>query len=271
MLINTVILFLRDALPVFVVMAILLSLLQQQSIKANWVYISGLLGMLLSFALLMATDVIAHAIDDTGREWFYASLYFGCYCLVLMLLSHLAVGNIINFSARSKTITRYSAITLVAVIIMLNGANFLIYFTGFWHKNNASNVLSTGVVLGVGICTSIAILLYFMMEAVQHYYRLIRETLLVFFSAGLLMQSTNLLLQIDELPIGNILWDSNNIVLENSEVGYLLTVFFGYDATPTLIQLLLYATAIVAAFTIIFIRSNSALRNGNRTLKEVAL
>ncbi|MFT5634984.1 MAG: high-affinity iron transporter, partial [Cognaticolwellia sp.] len=36
MLINTVILFLRDALPIFVISIILISMLQQESIKLRW-------------------------------------------------------------------------------------------------------------------------------------------------------------------------------------------------------------------------------------------
>lgn len=268
MLINTVILFLRDALPVFVAMAILLSLLQKQGIKHSWSYVAAIIGLLFSFALLSTFDSISHALDDTGREWLYGSLYLVCYCTTLLLLSQVSMASKVTSSAATLAIIRYCALVLIIIVMMLNGANFLIYITGFWHQNNASNVLSIGVVLGIGICTSIAVLLYFLMDAVQRYYRLISETLLVFFSAGLLMQATNLLLQIDVLTNSKALWDSNHLVIENSEIGYLLTVFFGYDATPTLMQLSLYIAAIVIAFILIFIRSGYQLKKNNRRIQE---
>jgi high-affinity iron transporter len=268
MLINTVILFLRDALPVFVVMIILLSLLQQRGIRHHWCYIALVVGIICSAVLLTLIDTITHALDDTGREWFYVCLYFICYGITLLLLNQTPSNSKTTLMDDSRAITRYGAVMFVAIIMMLNSANFLIYITGFWHQNNAANVLTTGLILGMGICASIAVLLYFMMDAVQHYYHLIRETLLVFFSAGLLMQTSNLLLQIDVLPMSKTLWDSNHFILESSEIGYLLTVFFGYDATPNSIQLLLYVTAIVIASILVFIRSSHQPRNGSKKFKE---
>jgi high-affinity iron transporter len=44
----------------------------------------------------------------------------------------------------------------------------------------------------------------------------------------------------------------------------LFTVFFGYDATPTLLQLLLYISAIVIAFSLIFVCST--LSKSTRTI-----
>jgi high-affinity iron transporter len=269
MLINTVILFLRDALPVFVVMTILLSLLQQQNIKHSWCYVAGVIGLLFSCVLLITIDSIAHALDDTGLEWLYAALYFICYCITLLMVNQTTIKNQL-LAAPSIAIIRYCAVALIAIIMALNGASFLIYITGFWHQDNASNALSTGLVLGVGICASIAVLLYFMMEFLQVNFYLIREALLIFFSAGLLMQSSNLLLQIDVLPSSQFLWDSNDIVLESSEVGHLLTVFFGYDATPTLLQLFLYVVAVVIAFILLFIRATSPVDNIKNSKEAVS-
>lgn len=263
MLINTVTLFLRDALPMFVVLTILLSLLNQQGIKHRWCYLAGIVGLLGSMTMLASIDTISNAFDGTGREWLYALCYMFCYCATLYLIDQTYVNKNtltdIKITNKPKSISkiRYCAMAILSMIIMLKSAHFLIYITVFWTQNDDLNVLLTGMILGAGICTSIAILLYFLMDIINVYYRFIRETLLVLFNVGLLMQSSNLLLQIDALPSGNLLWDSNDIVLENSEMGQLLNVFFGYDATPTLIQLLLYVLALVIAFSLIFIRTRT--------------
>jgi high-affinity iron transporter len=254
MLINTVILFLRDALPIFVISTILISMLQQQGIKQRWYYLAVFTSVILSLVLLNTIDDISHALDDTGREWLYACLYIVCYFIALLLLGQLSMAKKL-LADRSIGIIRLCAIALVVTIMTLNGANFLIYITGYWHQNNASNVLVTGVILGVGICASIAVLLYFLLAFIERYYRMIRETLLIFFSVGLLIKATNLLIQIDALPESRFLWDSNDLITENLELGQLLTVFIGYDATPTLLQLLLYIMAIVIAFASIFVSS----------------
>ena len=269
MLINTVILFLRDALPIFVISIILISMLQQQGIKLQWYYPALLTGVMLSLILLNTTDEVAHTLDDTGREWFYACLYIVCYFISLLLLSQLAIVKR-PLSAGRLTLIRLCAMALTVIVMTLNGANFLIYITGFWYQNNASNALVAGVTLGVGICASIAVLLYFLMAFIERYCRLIREVLLIVFSVGLLIKATKLLIQIDVLPGNSLLWDSNYLITENSELGQLFTVFFGYDATPTLLQLLLYISAIVIAFALIFF--SSTLSKSKRTIvshKEV--
>lgn len=267
MLINTVILFLRDALPIFVISTILISILQQQGIKSRWYYFAALSSVVLSLVLLNTIDDISHTLDDTGREWLYACLYIACYFITLLLLSQLALAKPL-LPIRSLTFIRLGAMALIIILMTLNGANFLIYITSFWHQNNASNVLVTGVVLGVGICASIAVLLYFLLIFIEGFYRMVRETLLIFFSAGLLMKATNLLIQIDVLPSGNLLWDSNDLIIENSEIGQLLTVFFGYDATPTSLQLALYFLAIVIAFILMIIRLMLTKSTKNKTAAQ---
>ena len=242
MLINTVLLFLRDALPIFVAITILLSLLQKQAIQYSWVFTAVAIGIGLSFILLLTGDELSRLLNDTGREWLYAVLYFICYCLSLVILGK---------SLIQRQFIKYCAIAVVAIVLLLNGGNFLIYITGFWHQNNASNVLMTGVILGVGICGSIAVLVYFLIDYIEPYFRWFGQVLLAFFSTGLLMQASNLLLQIDILSSGNMLWDSNNIIIENSELGHLLTVFLGYDATPTFMQIYLYLCALAIALVLI--------------------
>lgn len=204
MLINTVILFLRDALPIFVISIILFSLLQQQGIKLWWYYLEVLTSVMLSLTLLNTIDDIAQALDDTGREWLYAGLYIVCYFISLLLLSQLWRVQT-PFIRQKNIIIKVCAVCLTVIVMTLNGANFLIYITGFWYQNNASNALMTGVILGGGICASIAVLLYFLMAFIERYYRIIRETLLIVFSVGLLMKATNLLIQIDALPGNRLL------------------------------------------------------------------
>lgn len=267
MLINTVILFLRDALPIFVAIILLLSLLQKQAIQYSWIYYAVSVGVGLSFILLLFGDELSRSLDDTGREWFYAGLYLVCYCLSLLILGQKFIYQYTAADVQ-RQITKYSAIALIAIVLMLNGGNFLIYITGFWHQSNASNVLTTGVVLGIGICASIAVLLYFLIDFIKPYYQLFAEVLLAFFSTGLLMQASNLLLQIDVVSSGNMLWDSNDIVIENSEFGHLLTAFFGYDATPTFMQVGVYLSAIFLALSVTIYATKTKVTDKEKIIQE---
>jgi high-affinity iron transporter len=56
-----------------------------------------------------------------------------------------------------------------------------------------------------------------------------------------------LLLQIDFLPSTRMILDLNFIVRENSELGRFLKALFGYDASPTILQIGVYVTALLIA------------------------
>ena len=269
MLINTIILFLRDALPIFVISTILISLLQHQGIKPIWYFIAAGVSVIFSVFLLTAIDDISHTIDSTGREWLYACLYIICYFIALVLLMQLPKTQG-QLSTRQHWHICLCAGSLMVIVMTFNSANFLIYITGYWFQNNASNVLVAGVILGGGICASIAVLLYFLMAFIERYCRVIAQFLLIFFSAGLLMKATNLLIQIDILSSERFLWDSNHIIIENSELGQLLTVFVGYDATPTMLQLLLYLSAIFIAFGLMFLPTVISKQSRTITLPKEA-
>ena len=253
MLINTVILFLRDALPIFVITTLLVSLTEQQRYHHNWCYKATVLGTLLSIVLLIFIDNISQAFDATGKEWLYIILYISCYFLMLVILAQPLWQHYFQI-----VLVKYAATVFLALIIMLNVGDFLIYITSFWHQSNAPNVVIIGITLGIGICLSIAVLLYFTMMFIRPYFRYITEFLLILFSVGLIMQATNLMSQIDIISLGHFVWDSNFLIEESAEVGYLLMVFFGYDATPASIQLLLYFITLSVAVSVLIISARLA-------------
>ena len=84
------------------------------------------------------------------------------------------------------------------------------------------------------------------------------------------MKATNLLIQIDVLSSERFLWDSNHLIIENSELGQLLTVFVGYDATPTMLQFSLYLSAILIAFSLMLSRAIFSKPSPTITLSKEA-
>ena len=93
---------------------------------------------------------------------------------------------------------------------------------------------------------SIAILFYFLLRyADQKIYPAISNHFLLFFIIGQLMHAIILLQQVDILPSSQPLWDSSQFIAENSEFGQLLTVLFGYESTPSFLQLIIYMIAFI--------------------------
>lgn len=248
MLINTVILFLRDALPLFIILVLLLALQSRFELKKRW-FIHGIsLGVIFTISIHLIIDYIAQAFDGRGLEIMLIFLGFTFYLIVISYL-YIAL-----FKQKNTTIpiVHYICIlTIFALGFTLNGTNFLIYLMGYWTQSGAFKSLLIGVVLGTGICTSISVLLYFFVMYIQNnFYLQTPVILLLLNAAGFVLHSIGLLYQIDILPSANLLWDLNFLINENSELGRFLTAFFGYDATPTFLQFIIYIVVLVVPLAI---------------------
>ena len=64
-------------------------------------------------------------------------------------------------------------------------------------------------------------------------------------AAGMVLQATQLLMQVDWLSSGEPLWDSSWFIAEASVVGQMAYAIFGYEATPSLIELGAYSLSII--------------------------
>jgi high-affinity iron transporter len=73
------------------------------------------------------------------------------------------------------------------------------------------------------------------------------EVIFILFAFGLFNKTSDLLLKIDFLPSSRMIFDVNFIVREKSELGHFLKALFGYDASPTLLQIGLYLGALFIA------------------------
>lgn len=237
MLINTVILFLRDALPIFVLLAFLLA--QVQLKKRTLISTLGL-GILLALLFIQLVNTLGNLFEGTGLEMSLFALHFSLYAMGLLL------GYFIFHPTTNNRMAKGIVCFAIVVMIIAKGSNFLLYFNGHLNKLDALQAMSVGTLLGLGICLSLAILLYFFMLGLkQHFGPVAPWTVLLVFVSGQLVNAMNLLVQVDLLPALAPAWDSQWLLDEESEYGHLFNVLVGYLATPSYLQLGAYFVLIV--------------------------
>ena len=236
MLINTVILFLRDALPIFILLAVLIA---QVQISVKHLTLTICAGLILAMLFILQIDSLSGMFDGAGIEltlWFLHLLfYFNVFCLGIVTLRP---------SGSQQHVFRL-AISLVLVIIVAKGSNFLLYLDGYLDQVNALQALFLGTLLGLGICLSVAVLLYFFVAWLRARFGVLAaSTALLIFATGQLSNALNLLIQVDLLPNTAVVWDSGWLIDDQSEYGYFFNVLFGYVATPSYLQLGVFVVAI---------------------------
>jgi high-affinity iron transporter len=238
MLINTFILFLRDALPLFVLLSLLFVLLVP---SIQWLLPAVLLGLFGCLLFINQIDLISNLFNGAGME---LALFF-CHFLVYL---NVWVLGYLHFSGKAKPSIswRLASGTMVTVTLLINGTNFLVYFNGFWSQANAPQAMLLGTLLGLGICSSLAILLHFsMLWLSERWGEKVIVIMLLFFSVGQFADAVSLLVQVDWLNHSAKLWDSSWLISDQSEFGHFFTALFGYSDSPSVNFVSVYSTALL--------------------------
>ena len=232
MLINTVILFIRDTLPVFLLFSFLLA---QQGGNARYLLGGTLAGFLMAVGLYFNLSVVSEWFEGGGLELIKTLV------LVVMLSG---LGEFVRRQYQGITSsTEWLSALLMVGITFINVIHFIIYLLAYWSASDAGTSLILGNVIGLGISLSVGVLLYVAVAAIR--IQLIKLAVLTVFFAGQIAGIAMLLEQINLLPNQNRLWDTSGWVADDSEYGHFLNVLIGYEATPTGAYMLIYLAAVL--------------------------
>lgn len=235
MLINTVILLLRDVLPLFVLISLLWVCLP---LNRRWLPFSIVLGIPASFLFVSQLG----SID----QWFVAGIelclwlmIFINYVLVVYLGSKFILGTL------KQNTTYIVAGVIVALTIISQGTSFILYISGYISQSATLQPMLLGSFLGLGICISAMVLIYFISVWLKYTISLWANwTFILVYTSGRLVDSESLLVQADLIDSSKTAWNSQHFISNQSEYGHLLNVLFGYQASPTINQVTLYILAL---------------------------
>ena len=178
-------------------------------------------------------------MDGAGQEVANAALQFAVYALVLCIVV------VASRAGPGRWLPPLMALA-VACAVTREGAEIMIYVTGFAAAEDQRTAVFAGSALGAGIGISLGILMFSGLRAMAPARCYICcLALLGLIGAGMVMQATMLLEQVDWLPSAQPLWDSSALVSEQSVTGELLYAVFGYEATPSAVQIGLYVGSLL--------------------------
>ncbi len=225
MLINTVVLFLRELMPVMLLLSVLL--VWQRD---HWRTLSlaiALPACLILFTMAKQYSAISLWADGAGLELVYAILYFSVPLLLALAFVHYRLRVcLVGFAG--------------AALLAINGSNLVLYFFVYQREASATPALLLGSALGVGIGLSVAVLLYYALAELKQFRRQLFYVVVALISARQSSEAAQILIQSDWLLGGPVLWNSQQFINEQSEYGQFFNALVGYEATPTLSQLVAY-------------------------------
>lgn len=247
MLIDSVIIVLRETLEVAFLLSLLLAVTHFLGMTAPRFRAAVLLG--LGGALLF--DVALHAVFDwfggVGYELANAIAQILIYCAIVAILGLLMRGR----RARHRTPLRWLMAATVALAITREGAEILLYFSSLKGQTGAISDAITGAVIGAGVGFSAGTLFYYLQLTLGPT-RALRTAaiLLTLVGGGMCAQATLLLIQADWLPAQAPLWNSSGWLPESSPLGQLLYALIGYEATPSPLVVGIWLASIAIALLV---------------------
>lgn len=245
MLINTVILFLRDALPVFVLMAFLLAFWHH---CGRSITIGCVLGLVVTIFIVVQRNTVSEYFEGAGYELLKCLALIAAFGLSAIILS---TSNLLDRHCPKLVIT-----LLVAFTVIPHSADFSVFLVGFSAQKDALTPILLGTFLGGGICASVAVLLNLLLSSLKQ--TLLSQLMFAIFAAGQVSNCAILLQQIDWIPDPGAIWNSQ-FISDESEYGHLLKALMGYEAAPSIIYVSVYATALVSLIGITFYARQHAI------------
>jgi len=239
MLINAVVIILREVLEASLIMGVLLALSQLNLVSKSWC-IKGLsLGGVLAVFYAANLTIISAVHGGVGQEIVNAGLYIFIFIFVLTII----------YSLRDKqksNVTVAAMFACVVLAVVREGSEIIVYIQGFSTINELFAPVLIGSSIGTGIGLSIGVFVYYLIVNLPVLYGLrLGFFVLVFIASGMVSQAIQMLLQADLLTSQLPVWNTSEIVSEQSFVGEILFAMIGYEATPTLVQVVLYAFSIL--------------------------
>jgi high-affinity iron transporter len=239
MLLNSVIIVLREVLEASLLISILLALSGALGISRRWIVWSLGFGLIGAIIYSFGVTVISDWFDGVGQEVVSAIMQILIYLLLLAVTFLVLQKSDVN--QLSDTLTVLVMTTTVALAVVREGFEILVYIYGFSNELPQFMTILTGVVIGASIGISIGALIYYFVSSLSCRLSLmVGLSLLALVAAGMLSQAVLLLVQADWLPSQLPLWDSSGWLSETSVTGQLLYALIGYEATPGALQASFY-------------------------------
>lgn len=242
---DAVVIVLREVLEAMLLICMLMASSTAMGYRFRWMGLALLLGVCGATAYALNLEQISMAFEGFGQEIVNATLLIAISAL-LAVHNYLAVKQLVDLRYRMP----YGPLLLVfvgtvGIAMTREGAEIYLYGYSFGVlADNMSSVFSGGAI-GVGIGLSIGTFFYYALKSLPRNRRLISCCVIsLVLAAGMMGQAALYLSQADLLPSQQPLWDTSNIFAESSLAGEFLHAAIGYEASPSLTQVLLYLGSI---------------------------
>lgn len=267
---STALIVFREVLEAALVVGIVMAGSKGAPRRGLWVGGGILAGAIGACVVAAFASAIQNAAAGIGQELMNAGILFaavamlGWHCIWMGRHGREIAQHV---SAVSRAVMRgsrplYALGVVVGLAVLREGSEIVLFLYGIAAGGGAGALaMLGGGVAGLAGGAAVGLAIYAgLMRIPMRYLFAVTTWMIILLAAGMASQGAEFLVQADLLPaLGRRLWDTSGILSERQVVGQVLHTLIGYDARPSGIQLLFYATTllIIGSLTWILGRPNS--------------
>lgn len=247
MLLNSVILVLREMLEAAMVVSLFMAFSTVTNQGQGYVLRSIVIGLMMGAVYAYQLPVFSQWLGGAGQEIINTAIHASIF-VCLLVFSFLNAFNTVQHS----TLLRACIGLAIVLAISRESAEVMLYISGFSGMQSLMTSVITGSLIGLGLGLSVGVFLYYLMInlSIQSTRRLI-HILVVMVAGSMMAQATQFLVQADWLPNTSPAWDTRDIISESSLPGQLLSALMAYEATPSYLQVFIYLLSLSAMLMVI--------------------
>ena len=237
MLINAVIMVLREVIEASLIVSLFLAFCQISGWLKRAVLLALVIGLLLAVVYAVNIRSISLWLEGAGQEVINAGICLAIYLFLFVFVVTALLGAI----ARYKRLLLTAMITAITLATIQEGAEIILYVDGFSAAPDLFRPVLFGSLIGIGIGLSFGVFIYYLLVNVSRTNGLrIGFVMILLIAGGMVLQSIQLLTQVDWVSSQYPLWNSSALISEQSLTGQMLYALIGYEATPTPTQVVSY-------------------------------
>ena len=267
----TAIIVFREVLEAALIIGIVLAATQGLAKRGLWV--SGGIAAGVGGAGLVAlfADAISAAAAGVGQEVFNAGILL--FAVIMLgwhnvwmkrhgreMAQHMRdMGQAIKLGSRSM----YMLAVVVGLAVLREGSEVVLFLYGIAvAQQDSSRLMFAGGMLGLLTGALMGLLMYRgLLRISSRYLFTVTTWLITLLAAGMAAQAAGFLTQADLLPpLVQSMWDTSNIVAQNSIPGRILQTLVGYADHPSGIQVVFYIVTLVGIAVLMRLYGSASFR-----------
>jgi high-affinity iron transporter len=260
MLLDAIVIVLRETLEAGILVSLLLTIANAHAIKISWLIVAIITGLVGAWVYATSLGSISEWFSYTGQEVVNASLQFLIYLCVLNIMVCITLKKELH-----TTLLTLLLVGTVSLALIREGSEIILFSMGAFQGNSVLVKVMTSGFIGLMIGLSVGVLFYFLVISFPtRLSKLIQMVMLTLMTAGMIAQAAELLVQSDWLPASTRLWDTSHLLPERSISGQVAYAILGYEATPSPVVVGFYLGSIVLIVIVLLIvrQINNKLMTG---------